>query len=90
MSLGQLNLTLSVAIPQVPEKTGTPGGIRTPAPQVRSLNRSTANPALADRVRKWVIPRYRRYLLFYIFEKGVRHLIDLVDGKRDYTVEDPP
>ena len=50
----------------------------------------TENPALSGRVRKWVIPRYRRYLLFYVFEKGVIHLIDVVDGKRDYTVEDSP
>lgn len=28
----------------------------------------TENAALAGRIRKWVIPRYRRYLLFYIFE----------------------
>ena len=48
----------------------------------------TDNIALAGRVRKWVIPRYRRYLLFYIFEKGVVHLIDVVDGKTDYSVED--
>lgn len=47
----------------------------------------TDNAALAGRVRKWVIPRYRRYLLFYIFEKGVVHLIDVVDGKTDYEVE---
>lgn len=50
----------------------------------------TDNAVLSGRVRKWVIPRYRRYLLFYIFEKGVIHLIDVVDGKRDYTVEDSP
>jgi len=47
----------------------------------------TDNAALAGRVRKWVIPHYRRYLLFYIFEKGVVHLIDVVDGKTDYEVE---
>jgi len=48
----------------------------------------TENAALAGRIRKWVIPRYRRYLLFYIFEKNVVHLIDVVDGKTDYDVED--
>ncbi len=48
----------------------------------------TENEALAGRIRKWVIPRYRRFLLFYIFEKGVVHLIDVVDGKSDYDVED--
>ena len=46
------------------------------------------NAALAGRIRKWVIPRYRRYLLFYIFEKGIVHLIDVVDGKTDYDVEE--
>ena len=50
----------------------------------------TENTALAGRVRKWVIPRYRRYLLFYIFEKVIVHLIDVVDGKTDYDVEDLP
>ena len=50
----------------------------------------TRNPALAGRVRKWVVPRYRRYLLFYVFEEGVVHLIDVVDGKTDYDVEDSP
>ena len=50
----------------------------------------TRNAALAGRVRKWVVPRYRRYLLFYIFEEGVVHLIDVVDGKADYEVEDSP
>ena len=49
----------------------------------------TENAALAGRVRKWVVPRYRRYLLFYTFEGGVVHLIDVVDGKTDYEVEDP-
>ena len=48
----------------------------------------TENTALAGLVRKWVIPRYRRYLLFYIFEKDIVHLIDVVDGKTDYVVED--
>ena len=48
----------------------------------------TENAALAGRIRKWVIPRYRRYLLFYIFEKGIVHLIDVVDGKTDYDVEE--
>ncbi len=50
----------------------------------------TENTVLAGRVRKWVIPRYRRYLPFYIFEKGIVHLIDVVDGKTDYDVEDMP
>ncbi len=50
----------------------------------------TENAALAGRIRKWVGPRYRRYLLFYIFEKGIVHLIDVVDGKTDYDVEDSP
>jgi plasmid stabilization system protein ParE len=50
----------------------------------------TDNAALAGRIRKWVVPRYRRYLLFYVFEKGVVHLIDVVDGKTDYEVEDSP
>ena len=50
----------------------------------------TENTVLAGRVRKWVIPRYRRYLLFYIFEEGIVHLIDVVDGKTDYDVEDMP
>ena len=48
-----------------------------------------SNTALAGRVRKWVIPRHRRYLLFYIFEKGVVHLIDVVDGKTDFDIEEP-
>ena len=50
----------------------------------------TENAALAGRIRKWVIPRYRRYLLFYIFEEDVVHLIDVVDGRTDYDVEDLP
>jgi plasmid stabilization system protein ParE len=50
----------------------------------------TRNAVLAGRVRKWVVPHFRRYLLFYIFEKGVVHLIDLVDGKADYDIEDQP
>jgi plasmid stabilization system protein ParE len=50
----------------------------------------TRNASLSGRVRKWVVPRYRRYLLFYIFEKGIVHLIDVVDGKADYSVEDAP
>ena len=41
----------------------------------------TDKAALAGRIRKWVVPRYRRYLLFYIFEKGAVHLIDVVDGR---------
>jgi plasmid stabilization system protein ParE len=49
----------------------------------------TENAALAG-LRKWVVPRYRRYLLFYIFEKGIVHLIDVVDGKTDYDAEDSP
>ena len=50
----------------------------------------TENAALAGRIRKWVIPRYRRYLLFYIFEQGIVHLIDVVDGRTDYDIEDSP
>ena len=50
----------------------------------------TDNAALAGRIRKWVVPRYRRYLLFYVFEGGVVHLIDVVDGKTDYDIEDSP
>ena len=50
----------------------------------------TPNAALAGRVRRWVVPSYRRYLLFYIFEKGVVHLIDVVDAKTDYDVEEQP
>ena len=50
----------------------------------------TENAALAGRIRKWVVPRYRRYLLFYTFEKDVVHLVDVVDGKTDYDLEDPP
>ncbi len=50
----------------------------------------TENAALAGRIRKWVIPHYRRYLLFYIFEKGIVHLIDVVDGRTDYDIEDSP
>jgi plasmid stabilization system protein ParE len=50
----------------------------------------TDNTLLAGRIRKWVVPRYRRYLLFYILEKGIVHLIDVVDGKTDYDVEDSP
>ena len=42
------------------------------------------------RIRKWVVPRYRRYLLFYVFENDTVHLIDVVDGKTDYDVEDSP
>ena len=50
----------------------------------------TDNAMLAGRIRRWVVPRYRRYLLFYVFENGVVHLIDVVDGKTDYDVEDSP
>jgi hypothetical protein len=50
----------------------------------------TTNDVLAGRIRRWVVPRYRRYLLFYVFEKSVIHLIDVVDGKTDYDVEDVP
>ena len=50
----------------------------------------TENTALAGRVRKWVIPRHRRYFIFYIFERDIVHLIDVVDGKTDYDVEDLP
>jgi plasmid stabilization system protein ParE len=50
----------------------------------------TDNTLLAGRIRKWVVPRDRRYLLFYILEKGIVHLIDVVDGKTDYDVEDSP
>ena len=48
----------------------------------------TENAALAGRIRKWVVPRYRRYLLFYGFERGIVHLIDVADEKTDYHVED--
>ena len=48
----------------------------------------TRNASLAGRLRKWVIPRYRRYLLFYTFENNVVHLIDVVDGRTDYDVDD--
>jgi plasmid stabilization system protein ParE len=50
----------------------------------------TKNAALAGRIRKWVVPRYGRYLVFYLFEEGVVHLIDVVDGRTDYDVEDLP
>ena len=49
---------------------------------------TTGHPLLATRVRKWVVPRHRRYLLFYVFENETVHLIDVVDGRADYTVED--
>lgn len=48
----------------------------------------TENASLAGRLRKWVVPRYRRYLLFYTFENNVIHLIDVVDGRTDYDVDD--
>lgn len=50
----------------------------------------TSHPQLRGRLRKWVIPRYRRYLLFYTFEQGVIHLIDAVDGRTDYEIDDQP
>lgn len=43
---------------------------------------------LEGRLLEWVIPRYRRYLLFYLFESDVVHLIDVIDGRSDYSVED--
>ena len=49
----------------------------------------TPKPRLAA-LRKWVIPRYPRYLLFYLFEGNAVHLIDVVDGRTDYDVEDNP
>jgi plasmid stabilization system protein ParE len=50
----------------------------------------TENAALAERIRKWVVPRYRRYLLFYRVETGIVHLIAVVDGTTDYDVADLP
>jgi plasmid stabilization system protein ParE len=48
----------------------------------------TQNPKLAGRIRKWVIPRHPRFLLFYLFERGVVHLIDVVDGRADFDIDD--
>jgi hypothetical protein len=48
----------------------------------------TQNPALTGRLRKWLVPHYRRYILFYVFEQGVVHLIEVVDGRTDYTVDE--
>jgi hypothetical protein len=49
----------------------------------------TDNPALAN-LRKWVIPRHRRYLVFYLFDGKAVHVIDVVDGRSDYDIEDKP
>ena len=48
----------------------------------------TDDPMLAHRVRKWVIPRFRRYLIFYFVEADVVHFIALIDGRSDYVVTD--
>ncbi len=48
----------------------------------------TQNAKLTN-LRKWVIPRYPRFLLFYLFEAGAVHLIDIVDGRSDYEVDEP-
>lgn len=49
----------------------------------------SGDPRLA-RLRKWVIPRYPRYVIFYLFERGAIHLIDVVDARSDYEVQDEP
>jgi plasmid stabilization system protein ParE len=43
------------------------------------------NPELSA-LRKWVMPRYTRDLLFYAFENETIHLIDVVDA---YTEDRP-
>lgn len=37
-------------------------------------------------LRKWVIPGFRRFLVFYRFENDVVELIDVVDGRADFRV----
>jgi len=49
----------------------------------------TSNPALAGRLRRWFVPRFRRYLLFYRFDGDAVHLVDVIDGRSDYDVDDP-
>jgi len=46
----------------------------------------TDDPLLRNRVRKWVVPEFRRYLIFYVFEAGVVHFLALIDGRSDYDV----
>lgn len=39
-----------------------------------------------SQLRKWVIPGFRRFLVFYRFEDNVVELIDIVDGRSDFQL----
>ena len=40
-------------------------------------------------LRKWVISRFST-LLFYYVENNAIHVVDVIDGRTDYDVEDNP
>ena len=39
-----------------------------------------------SQLRKWVVPGFRRFLVFYRFENNVVELIDVVDGRSDFQI----
>ena len=49
----------------------------------------SAHPRLAA-LRKWFIPGLTNYLVFYVFEADTIHLIDVIDARSDYAIDDLP
>ena len=47
----------------------------------------TENAAL-DGIRKWVLPEFRRYIVFYLYAGEVVDILDVVDGRSDFVVKD--
>ena len=43
--------------------------------------------AVLQGVRKWVLPEFRRYIVFYVYAGEVVDILDVVDGRSDFIVE---
>ena len=38
-------------------------------------------------LRKWLVPSFPRYLIFYLVDDRAIHIIDIVDARSDYRVK---
>lgn len=47
----------------------------------------TENPRLQG-TRKWVLPRFPNYVLFYLFDGAVVHLLHIFHGAEDYDPDE--
>lgn len=41
-------------------------------------------------LRKWLVPAFPRYVIFYRVDDRAIHILDIVDARSDYRIKDRP